>query len=90
MAANCHKVWECYAVGMDPTDPNEELTITEFEMVDGKPVVSVNHTTDGSGNSIVSRIRLIGKENLSDEKCQIVPEEGDHNFRFFKAVIALP
>ena len=90
MAANGHKVWECYAVGMDPTDPNEELTITEFEMVDGKPVVSVNHTTDGSGNSLVSRIRLIGKENLSDDKWQIVPEEGDHNFRFFKAVIALP
>ena len=90
IAANGHKVWECYAVGMDPTDPNEELTITEFEMVDGKPVVSVNHTTDGSGNSIVSHIRLIGKENLSDDKWQIVPEEGDHNFRFFKAVIALP
>ena len=32
-------MWECYALGLDPTDVTNDFRIVSIEMVDGKPKV---------------------------------------------------
>jgi len=89
-AANgCRTVGECYALGIDPEDPNDDFKITDFKMENGKPVITVNHTEDGSGESFLPRMRTLGKAELSDE-WQEVPEEGNPAHRFFKVTVDLP
>lgn len=90
-AANGRRtVGECYALCIDPEDPNDDLKITHFEMKGGKPVVTLNHTEDGSGNSFTPRVKTLGKANLSDAEWREVPEGGDASLRFFKVVVELP
>lgn len=92
-AANgCRTVGECYALGIDPEDPNDDLKITDFEMKDGKPVITLNHTEDGSGNSFLPRVKTLGKANLADstEEWREVPEGGDPSMRFFKVEVEMP
>ena len=92
-AANgCRTVGECYALGIDPEDPNDDLKIIDFKMEDGKPVIKLNHTEDGSGNSFADRVKTLGKENLSDsaEQWREVPKDGDPSMRFFKAAVEMP
>jgi hypothetical protein len=92
-AANgCRTVGECYALGIDPEDPNDDLKITDFEMKDGKPVITLNHTEDGSGSSFLPRVKTLGKANLADstEEWREVPEGGDPSMRFFKVEVEMP
>lgn len=91
-AANgCRTVGECYALGIDPEDPDDDLKISDFEMKDGKPVITLNHTEDGSGNSFLPRVKTLGKATLSDaEEWREVPEEGDQSMRFFKVEVEMP
>ena len=92
-AANgCRTVGECYALGINPEDPNDDLKITDFKMEDGRPVITLNHTKDGSGNSFESRVKTLGKADLSDatEEWRVVPEEGDQTMRFFKVEVEMP
>jgi len=91
-AANgCRTVGECYALGIDPEDPDDDFKITDFKVEDGKPVITLNHTTDGSGNSFEPRIKTLGKAELSDaEEWREVPEKGDADMRFFKVTVDLP
>ena len=92
-AANgCRTVGECYALGINPEDPNDDLKITDFKMEDGKPVITLNHTKDGSGNSFESRVKTLGKADLSDaaEGWREVPEEGDQTMHFFKVQVEMP
>ena len=92
-AANgCRTVGECYALGINPEDPNDDLRITDFKMEDGKPVITLNHTTDGSGNSFESRVKTVGKADLSDatEEWREVPDGGDPAMRFFKVEVEKP
>lgn len=91
-AANgCRTVGECYALGIDPEDPNDDFKITDFKIEDGKPVITLNHTKDGSGNSFEPRIKKLGKAMLSDaEEWREVPEEGDQSMRFFKVEVEMP
>ena len=87
-AANgCRTVGECHALGINPEDPNDDLKIAEFKMVDGKPVIKLNHTEDGSGNSFADRVRTLGKEKLTDAVWQS-PTNSTH--RFFKVKVVLP
>ena len=83
---------ECYRLGIDPEDPNDDLKITDFKMEDGKPVITLNHTTDGSGNSFESRVKTVGKADLSDatEEWREVPDGGDPAMRFFKVSVETP
>jgi len=91
VAANgCRTVGECYELGIDPEDPDDDLKIAEFEMKDGKPVITLNHTEDGSGNSFMPRVKTLGKSNLSDAEWREVPEEGDDTMRFFKVEVEMP
>jgi len=90
-AANgCRTVGECYALGIDPEDPEDDLKITNFEMKDGKPVITLNHTEDGSGNSFLPRVKTLGKADLTDAEWQEVPEDGDPSMRFFKVEVEMP
>ena len=61
-------------------------------MKDGKPVIMLNHTEDGSGNSFLPRVKTLGKADLSDaaEGWREVPEEGDQTMHFFKVQVEMP
>ena len=90
-AANgCRTVGECYALGIDPEDPDDDLKITDFKMDGTKPVITLNHTADGSGNSFEDRVKVLGKAELSDTEWQEVPEDGDPDLRFFKVNVSMP
>ena len=90
-AANgCRTVGECYALGIDPEDPDDDFKVTHFEMKDGKPVITLNHTEDGSGNSFMPRVKTLGKADLSDAEWREVPEDGDDTMRFFKVEVEMP
>ena len=90
-AANgCRTVGECYALGINPEDPNDDLKIAEFTIKDGKPEITLNHTKDGSGNSFEDRIKILGKTELSDVEWQEVPPEGNPELRFFTVGVEMP
>lgn len=91
-AANgCRTVGECYSLGIDPEDPDDDLKIADFEMKDGKPVITLNHAEDGSGNSFLPRVKTLGKATLSDaEEWREVPVDGDETMRFFKVEVEMP
>ncbi len=92
-AANgCRTVGECYALGINPEDPNDDLKIAEFKMENGKPVIKLNHTEDGSGNSFADRVKTLGKEKLADptEEWREVPDDGDPTMRFFTVGVEIP
>ena len=90
-AANgCRTVGECYALGINPEDPNDDLKIADFKMEGGKPVITLNHTEDGSGNSFEDRVKILGKAELTDAEWQEVPPEGNPAHRFFKVGVEMP
>ena len=94
-AANgCRTVAECYALGIDPEDPNDDLKITDFKIEDGKPVITLNHTEDGSGNSFEDRVKTLGAKSLGggDESwadMAEVPAAEKGEYRFFKVAVEL-
>ena len=81
---------ECYRLGINPEDPNDDLKITDFKMEGGMPVVTLNHTEDGSGKSFLPRVKMLGKANLADAEWCEVPEGGDATMRFFKVKVEMP
>lgn len=89
-AANgCRTVGECYALGINPEDPDDDFRIKSFKMDGTKPVVTVNHTEDGSGASLLPRMKILGKAELSGE-WEEVPEEGNPAHRFFTVTVEEP
>lgn len=90
VAANGRKVWECYLLGLDPEEADDDFRIASFELVDGVPAFTFSHTRDGSGVSFEPRIRILGKARLDDAAWTEMPEGGDPALRFFKAEVALP
>lgn len=90
VAANgCRTVGECYALGINPEDPDDDFRIKSFKMDGTKPVVTVNHTEDGSGASLLPRMKMLGKAELSGE-WEEVPEEGNPAHRFFTVTVEEP
>ena len=95
LAANgCRTVGECYALGIDPEDPDDDFRITHFEMKDGEPMITVNHTEDGSGNSFGDRVKTLGAKTLGggDESwtdMSDVPAAEKGEYRFFKVAVEL-
>ena len=81
-AANGRKVWECFMLGVDPTKTDDDFKITRFWMEGGKPMFEFSHSTDGTGNSFVPRLKVKGKAELSDGWGD-VSEDGNDAFRFF-------
>lgn len=89
-AANgCRTVGECYALGINPEDPDDDFRITSFRMDGAKPIITVNHTVDGSGESLLPRMKMLGKAELSGE-WEEVPEEGNSAHRFFTVTVEEP
>ena len=90
VAANGRRVWECYLLGLDPEEADDDFRIASFEVVDGVPAFTFSHTRDGSGVSFEPRIRILGKARLDDAAWTEMPEGGDPALQFFKAEVALP
>lgn len=107
MAANRRlTVGKCYALGIDPEDPNDDFRITGFKMNDGKPVITLSHTEDDSGDSFVPRInrthgaknanvyRVLGAKTLGAsaqwDDITDVADPDAEGYRFFKATVELP
>ena len=88
-AANGRKVWECFALGLDPMNPLDAFRITAFYMDGDIPMLEFNHKEDGDGNSFLHLIKLLGKVNIEDS-WQYVPDGGNPAFRFFAAEVVLP
>ena len=97
-------VGECYALGIDPEDSNDDLKISNFEMKDGKPVITLNHTEDGSGNSFLPRVKTLGAKSLDasaqgtkspgtaaqwDDMADVADPEAA-GYRFFKIEVEMP
>ena len=83
------KVWACYVAGLDPSDPLDDFRITRFWMDGDMPMFEFNHTTDGSGRSILPYIQPLGKVRL-DDGWRHVPDGGKPTFRFFAAEVVPP
>jgi hypothetical protein len=58
-------------------------------MEDGKPMFEFSHSTDGAGNSFVTKLKVKGKAELSDGWSD-VPTAGNPSFRFFTVEVELP
>ena len=105
MSANgCKTVGECYALGIDPEDPDDDFRITSFEMKDGKPAITLNHTEDGSGNSFLPRVKTLGAKSLGasaqgakspstaaqwDDVTDVADPDAA-GYRFFKVTVEIP
>ena len=90
-AANgCRTVGECYALGINPEDPDDDFKIVDIKMEDGRAVITLNHTEDGSGNSFEDRIRTLGKKTLIDAKWVDITDKDQSEYRFFKVTVEMP
>lgn len=83
-------VAECYALGIDPADPEDDFRITKFEIKDGRPEVELSHTKDGLGNSFEPRIKTLGKTSLSDTDWIDITDKDQSTYRFFKVDVEMP
>ena len=88
-AANGRKVWACYLLGLDPSDPLDDFRITAFWMDGDMPMFELSHTTDGGGRSILPYVSPLGKTTL-DDQWHHVPDGGNPDFRFFAVEVVPP
>ena len=89
-AANgMRSVAECFALGIDPENPSDDFRITRFWMDGDVPMFEFSHTTDGSGNTFIPRIRKMGATTPTGPWTE-VPAAGNPTYRFFKAEVVLP
>ena len=90
MAANGRNtVWECYALGMEPT---ENFRITALPMkADGTPDLDALEfePAQSKWNVPGARAKVLGKATLGGE-WQVVPPGGNPDFRFFTVAVELP
>ncbi len=92
VAANGRKVWECYALGLDPEKADEDFKIVLFPMkADGTPDVDniVFDPPREKWNAQGACAVLQGASELGGE-WRAVTEENKASFRFFKVVVELP
>ena len=82
-------VGECYSLGVNPEDLNDDLRIVGFKKEDGKPVITLNHTTDGSGNSFLPCVKTFGKKTLLDVNWTDITDKDQSEYRFFKVRVDL-
>lgn len=94
-AANgCRTVGECYALGINPEDPTDDLRIAQFELQNGKPQLTLNHTADGSGKTFLPDVRVLGTTTLGEspqwDDVTDIANPDAAGYRFFKATVELP
>ncbi len=91
-AANGRKVWECYVVGLDPTDASKDFRITSFPMKDDGTPDLANMTfapPQSEWNVPAATPKQYGAATLEGPWSE-VPEGGDSTMKFFKIVVELP
>ena len=90
-AANGHKTWECYVLGLDPQGV-DAFRITTFQMkADGTPDLSSIAFTPAQAEWNVPGAQAVLKGAATlDSEWQTVTEENKSGFRFFKVVVELP
>ncbi len=92
--ANGRKVWECYALGLDPAEATNDFRIVSIEMVDGTPKVEWEPKTNRWTGAEI-RVVLKGAERLDGPWAE-VPEDGGSPgtarpiMRFFTVVVEVP
>ena len=93
-AANGRKVWECYALGLDPEDNSatNDFKITSFPLkADGTPDIEHIVFDPPQARWNVSRARPVEKGAASlDGEWQPVTDQNKSGFRFFKVTVELP
>ena len=97
-AANGRKVWECYVVGLDPQDAEEDFRITKFPMkADGTPDLAnlEFEPTQDKWNVPGARPVIKGAETLEGPWADVPVDGGSPRtarptMRFFKVVVELP
>ena len=78
-------VWQDYAVGTDPTNPDDVFR-TLIEMVDGVPCISWEPNLNTNGT--VRIYRILGKADLADPEEDWARVRPGH--RFFKVTVEMP
>ena len=94
-AANGRKVWECYALGLDPEDNSatNDFKIVSFPLkADGTPDIEhiVFDPPQARWNVSGARAVIKGAANLNDADWLEVTEQNKASFRFFKVEVVLP
>ena len=93
-AANGRKVWECYAVGLDPANAEADFRITSFTMkADGTPDLDAIEISPSQSRWNVegATLRKMGKATLEGTgEWQPVTEENKAGMRFFKVEVVVP
>ena len=93
-AANGRKVWECYALGLDPEDNSatNDFKITSFPLKsDGTPDVEhIVFDPPQARWNVPATYKVKGAVNLNDTVWSEVTEQNKASFRFFKVEVVLP
>ena len=94
LAANGRKVWECYALGLDPEDNSatNDFRITSFPLkADGTPDIEhIVFDPPQAKWNVPATYKVKGAANLSDTDWPEVTEGNKGLFRFFKVELVLP
>ena len=94
-AANGRKVWECYALGLDPADEMSDFRIVSIELVDGKPKVEWEPNTNRWTGAEIRAV-LKGAATLAGPWEDVDKGDGGGRgatalpVRFFKVVVEMP
>ena len=87
-------VVECYALGIDPEDPDEDFVITEFPIkANGMPDLSkLKYEPPADKWELPGlRVRVMGATNLAGPWSEVTDGgEPDPAYRFFKVEVVVP
>ena len=93
-AANGRKVWECYALGLDPEDNSatNDFKITSFPLkADGTPDLEhIVFEPPQARWNVPATYKVKGAAELKGAEWTEVTEENKAGFRFFKVMVELP
>ena len=92
-AANGRKVWECFVLGLDPEDAEDDFKITSFPInADGTPNLDGITISPPQARWNVEGATpvLKGRESLFGGAWQTVTDENKAQMRFFKVEVSLP
>jgi len=94
MAVNGRKVWECYALGLDPEDNSatNDFKITSFPLkADGTPdLANIVFDPPQAKWNVPATYKVKGAASLGDTEWPEVTEENKANFRFFRVELVMP
>lgn len=93
LGANGYRLWESYAIGLDPNDESQKLRITALPiMADGTPDIGNIAFTPAldKWNARSAKIVVKGTEQLSDGDWRTVTDENRASLRFFKVEAEFP